>query len=136
MIIENAVINKPEDKVTFEIIECAMNVHSCLGCGFDEDIYIEALDKEMKNTCLTFERQIELPVYYGESEIGKKKIDFLVDKELLVEVKALSDLNEDNLMHGLKYLNVLRLHKGILINFGSKNLEVKKIRNPVYLKFQ
>ena len=80
---------KIEDELTYKIIGCAMKVHSTLGNGFLEVIYQRALAIEMRKTAIAFSRELEIPIFYGAEEIGKRRVDFLVEGEVLVELKAL-----------------------------------------------
>lgn len=122
--------NEIQDEVTYKIIGCAMNVHSVLGNGFQEVIYQRALAIAMKREGLIFEREVEMPVFYDNVNIGSRRVDFLVDKEVLVELKALVQLEDVHLAQGLNYLVAYKLDKGILLNFGGRSLEVKRLRHP------
>lgn len=121
---------KIEDGLTFKIIGCAMRVHSTLGNGFQEVIYQRALAIEMSKQGLQFSRELEVPIYYEEQQIGTRRVDFMVEDKVLVELKALIALEDVHLAQGLNYLVAYKLDKGLLINFGSKSLEVKRLRHP------
>ena len=122
---------KIEDELTYKIIGCAMRVHSFLGNGFQEVIYQRALAIEMKKKDLFFVRELEMPIYYNGEEIGGRRVDFLVEDEVLVELKALTVMEDVHLAQGLNYLTAYKLNKGLLINFGAKSLEVKRLRHPL-----
>jgi len=115
--------------ITQRIIGCAMRVHSALGCGFPEIIYQRAIGIEMKDERLNFEGEKVIPVYYKNHQIGTRRVDFLVEKVVSVELKAISDLNDSNLNQGLNYLEAFNLEVGLLLNFGSKSLQFKRLIN-------
>lgn len=121
---------KIEDELTYKIIGCAMKVHAFLGNGFQEVIYQRALAIEMEKAGLGFARELEIPIYYDNIEIGSRRVDFLVKDEVMVELKALIMLEDVHLAQGLNYLTAYKLDKGLLINFGAKSLEVKRLRHP------
>jgi GxxExxY protein len=121
---------KIDDPVTYKIIGCAMKVHSTLGNGFQEVIYQRALAIEFRNNELIFEREIEVPIYYGDEHIGTRRVDFLVENSVMVELKAITQIDDVHLAQGLNYLVAYKLEKGLLINFGAKSLEVKRLRHP------
>src|ERR1700744_1002149 len=89
---------------TSTIIGCAMKVHATLGNGFQEVIYQRALTIEMKKADLNFSRELEMPIFYDKEEIGGRRVDFLVENEVLVELKALVALEDVHLAQGLNYL--------------------------------
>ena len=106
-----------------------MRVHSALGCGFPEIIYQRAMDIEMKDEGLRFEGEKVIPVYYKNHKIGTRRVDFLVEEVVSVELKAISELNDSNLNQGLNYLEAFNLEVGLLLNFGSKSLQFKRLIN-------
>ncbi|MEZ4525681.1 MAG: GxxExxY protein [Desulfobacterales bacterium] len=117
------------DDITGKIIRCAMTVHSTLGNGFQEVIYQRALAIEMKLNNLQFEREKELPVYYRNQEIGSRRADFFVENCIMVELKALLKLEEAHLAQAKNYLEAFQMEVGLLINFGAKSLEFKRVHN-------
>lgn len=121
---------KIHDDLTYQIIGCAMKVHSFFGCGFQEIIYQRALAIEFRKTGLDFSRELDMPIYYGGEKIGGRRIDFLVAEKILVELKAVIKMEDAHLAQGLNYLVAYKLEKGLLINFGSKSLEVKRLLHP------
>lgn len=121
---------KIEDELTFKIIGCAMKVHNHLGNGFQEVIYQRALEIEFRNANIQYARELEMPIVYEEQEIGTRRVDFLVENEVLVELKALTKMEDVHLAQGLNYLVAYKLDKGLLINFGAQSLEVKRLRHP------
>jgi|ERR1035437_4658015 GxxExxY protein len=119
-----------KDDLTYKIIGCAMKVHNTLGNGFQEVIYQRALAIELTKANLSFNRELEMPIYYEGEEIGKRRVDFLVESEVMVELKALVKMEDVHLAQGLNYLVAYSLDKGLLINFGAQSLEVKRLRHP------
>ena len=122
---------KIEDDLTYKIIGCAMKVHSTLGNGFQVVIYQRALAIEMRNANLSFSRELEMQIFYNGEDIGTRRVDFLVENEVLVELKSLVALEDVHLAQGLNYLVAYKLEKGLLINFGAKSLEIKRLRHPL-----
>lgn len=102
--------------------------------GFQEVIYQRALAIEFGKINLNYQRELEMPIYYYEQEIGSRRVDFLVEDEVLVELKALTKIEDAHIAQGLNYLVAYKLDKGLLINFGAKSLEVKRLRHPKYKK--
>ena len=119
-----------KDDLTYKIIGCAMKVHSVLGNGFQEIIYQRALAIEMEKEGIIFHRELEMPIFYDNERIGSRRVDFLVDEKVMVELKALVHLEDVHLAQGLNYLIAYKLDKGLLINFGGRSLEVKRLRHP------
>jgi GxxExxY protein len=106
-----------------------MKVHSTLGSGFPEVIYQRALVIEMKNHGLEFDREMEMDIYYEGIHIGKRRVDFFVEKTIMVEIKAVSRLDDGHLAQAMNYCQAYNLPIGLLINFGSKSLEFKRVYN-------
>lgn len=126
---------KPEYKyseLTGSIIGCAMEVHKILGNGFQEVIYQRALAIEFTSKNIRFEREFEMPIHYKENHIGTRKVDFLVEDKISVELKALIKTEEAHLAQAINYLEAYNLEIGLLINFGAKSLEFKRLLNSKY----
>ncbi len=119
-------------EITEAIIGCAMKVHSSLGKGFPEVIYQRAFKIELNKTGLLIEREIEQPVYYDEQVVGKRRVDFLINKTILVETKAKSELDNSCINQILNYIEAFNLEVGLLINFGKDRLEFKRYTNNKY----
>ena len=118
--------------VTGKIIGCALEVHKIIGNGFPEVIYQRALAKEMNLQGLTFAREFEIPIFYKEEQIGTRRVDFFVENAVSVELKAIIKLEDVHLAQAINYLEVYNLEIGLLINFGSKSLEFKRLINSKY----
>jgi GxxExxY protein len=114
--------------ITEKIIGAAFEVHSFLGNGFQEVIYQRALAWEMRQKGLEFAREIEQDIYYKDlpEPIGTRRADFVVEGKVLVELKAVTNLEEVHWAQVLNYLKAYRLEVGLLINFGSKSLTFKR----------
>ncbi len=115
--------------ITGRIIGAAMKVHSKLGNGFQEKIYQKALEIEMRNDALDFEREFAIPIIYDGIEIGSRRVDFLVESVVMVELKALTKLEPVHLAQAINYLEAYNLEVGLLTNFGAKSLEFRRIIN-------
>ena len=116
-----------DDDLTYKIIGCAMKVHKTLGNGFQEVIYQRCLAIEFEKAGLKFAREQEMPIFYEGIEVGTRRADFLVENEVMLELKALIKLEDVHLAQGLNYLTAYNYDKGLLINFGSTSLEVKRL---------
>jgi len=119
---------KYED-LTRKIIGCAMKVHSTLGNGFQEVIYQRAMCIEMDKLSLSFQREMEMTIYYEGIDIGTRRVDFFVEEVKMVELKALIKLEDVHLAQAMNYCQAYNLPIGLLINFGSKSLEFKRVYN-------
>lgn len=117
------------EELTHKIIGCAMKVHSTLGNGFQEVIYQRALAIEMKKQELSFEREMEMEIYYDDVAIGNRRVDFFVEGTIMVELKALIKLEDVHLAQAMNYCQAYNLPIGLLINFGAKSMEFKRVYN-------
>ena len=116
-------------ELTAKVIGCAMTVHSALGNGFQEVIYQRALEIEMADGGLAFSREHEMAAYYKDRQIGSRRVDFLVDDAVSVELKAITRLEDIHLAQAINYLEAYDLEVGLLINFGGRSLEFKRVAN-------
>ena len=119
-------------ELTGKIIGCCMEVHSLIGNGFQEVIYQRALRNEMMLRNLNFSREFEMPVFYKGEQIGTRRVDFLVEGIISVELKALIKLEDVHYAQAINYLEAYNLEIGLLINFGSRNLEFRRLANSKY----
>jgi len=119
-------------QLTGKIIACAMEVHQILGNGFQEVIYQRALEMEMNLQGLSFTREHEMPIYYKNKQIGTRRVDFLVEDVISVEIKAVINLEDVHLAQAINYLEAYNLDIGLLINFGSKSLTFKRLANSKF----
>ena len=123
------------EELTHNIIGCAMRVHSALGNGFQEVIYQRAMEIEMADNGISFSREYEMPVYYKNQQIGTRRVDFLVESYISVELKASVKLEDVHLAQAINYLEAYDLEVGLLINFGAKSLVFKRLRNKKFKLF-
>ena len=115
--------------ITEKILRSAMNVHSILGNGFQEVIYQRALEIEFRSSGIDFGREVSMPVFYKGELIGERRVDFLIEGKICVELKALIQLENVHLAQGKNYLEAFNIEIGLLINFGAKSLEWKRLYN-------
>jgi GxxExxY protein len=120
------------EEITFKIIGCAMKVHNTMGNGFQEVIYQRCLAMELSRAGLGYEREKEQSIYYNGIEVGSRRADFIVEGKIVVELKALIDLEDVHLSQAKNYVVAYNLPSGLLINFGAKSLQYKKIYNSKY----
>jgi GxxExxY protein len=112
--------------VTGKIIKCAQKVHRTLGNGFQEVIYQRSLAIEFEKEGLKFEREKEMDIFYEEQLVGTRRVDFLVDRDVMVELKAITKLEDVNIAQLINYIEAYKVKLGLLINFGARSLEVKR----------
>lgn len=115
--------------ITEKIIGCAMKVHSKLGNGFQEVIYQRALAIELAEADLDFTREQEMEIFYKDQRIGTRRVDFFVEGRVLVELKALIQLEDVHLAQAINYLEAFDMEVGLLINFGARSLQFKRLSN-------
>lgn len=118
--------------ITEKIIKCAFKVHNTLGNGFQEIIYQRALEIEFRNEAIEHSREFEMPIYYEGFQIGTRRVDFLVNGFISVELKALIELESVHLAQAMNYLEAYNLEIGLLINFGTNSLEFKRLTNKKF----
>lgn len=119
-------------ELTANIIKCAMTVHSTLGNGFQEVIYQRALEIEMNLAGIEFKREFEMPIFYRSEQIGTRRVDFLVENKISVELKALTNLEDVHFAQAINYLEAYNLEIGLLINFGERSLVFKRLTNKKF----
>ena len=127
-------VNLKYKNITEKIIGAAFEVHKFLGNGFQEAIYQRAVAYEFARENLYFERELERDIYYKDlpKPIGNRRVDFLVEKKVLVELKAITQLDDIHLAQAINYLEAFKLEVGLLINFGSKKLQFKRLMKNEY----
>lgn len=117
------------DQLTYKINGCAMKVHRTLGNGFQEVIYQRCLAIEFKRAGLQFDRELEQPIFYEDMVVGGRRADFVVKDSVIVEIKAVINLEDVHLAQVMNYVVAYKKPIGLLINFGAKSLQFKKIYN-------
>jgi len=121
----------PESELTGKIIGCCMEVHRILGNGFQEVIYQRALAVEMNQQKISYSREHEMEIFYKGENIGTRRVDFFVEGKIMVELKAIIQLEDVHLAQAINYLEAYKMSVGLLINFGSRSLEFKRVMKPV-----
>ena len=117
------------EDLTYKIIGCAMEVHKHLGNGFQEVVYQRALAIEMQMQGIDFSREHEMPLQYKGFSIGTRRVDFFVENKIMVEIKAIINLEDVHLAQAMNYVEAYNLEIGLLINFGAKSLQHKRVHN-------
>jgi GxxExxY protein len=120
------------NELTYKINGCAMKVHNTLGNGFQEVIYQRCLAIEFRKANLVFEREKEHVIFYEGEDVGTRRADFIVEGQVMVELKALITLEDVHLAQAKNYVVAYDLPIGLLINFGGISLQFKKVFNPKY----
>jgi GxxExxY protein len=123
------------DQITYKIIGASMKVHNTLGNGFQEVIYQRCLAIELRRSELEFVREQEQTIFYDGIKVGTRRADFIVESKVIIELKAVINLEDAHLAQAKNYLVAYDFEVGLLINFGSTSLQYKKIfnslKNPV-----
>ncbi len=109
-----------------------MEVHRIMKSGFQEVIYQRALSVELTNNGIKHEREYEMPIFYKGVQIGTRRVDFFIEGTFSVEIKAIAALDDTHLAQGKNYLEAYNLSTGLLLNFGSSSLQVKRLFNQKY----
>lgn len=120
------------DEITYKINGCAMKVPNTLGNGFQEVIHQRCLAIELERAGLSFGSEIEQTIFYGGIEVGTRRADFVVENQVVVELKALINLEDVHLAQAKNYVVAYDFSIGLLINFGANSLQYKKIYTPKY----
>ena len=120
----------PESELTGKIIGCCMEVHKILGNGFQEIIYQRALAVEMNLHKINYSREHEMEIFYKTESIGTRRVDFFVEGKIMVEIKAIIHLEDVHLAQAINYLEAYNMDIGLLINFGARSLEFKRVMKP------
>ena len=116
-------------ELTHNIIGAAVEVHKTLGNGFQEVIYQRALAIEMADRNIGFSREQEMNIQYKGHAIGTRRVDFFVEDKIMVEIKAIINLEDVHLAQAMNYVEVYDLEIGLLINFGAKSLQFRRVHN-------
>ena len=119
------------DEITYKIIGAAMKVHNTLGNGFQEVIYQRCLAIELERAGLGFGREVDQTIFYESIEVGARRADFIVEDKVIVELKAVINLEDVHLAQAKNYVVAYDFEVGLLINFGATSLQYKKVFHPV-----
>jgi len=117
------------NKLSNRIIGCAIKVHRSLGSGFREGIYSRALAYELEKNTISFARERSVKISYEGLPLGEHRLDFLIENELILEIKAAPEINSFHIAQILSYLKVSDKRLGLLLNFSGPTLQIKRIAN-------
>lgn len=117
------------NELTHKIIGCAMEVHNHLGNGFQEVVYQRALSIELNMQGIEHTREQEMPLHYKGYDIGTRRVDFFVEGKVMVEIKAIEKLEDVHKAQAINYCEAYNIADGLLINFGGKSLDFKRVYN-------
>lgn len=118
-----------EQKLSYRIIGCAMRVHSELGPGYQEKIYHRALEIEFRHSDISFESEKEMDIYYKSQPVGSRRADFFLEQQVMLEIKALREISDADMIELNNYTKIVKMPFGLLINFGGPSLQYKKVFN-------
>lgn len=118
-----------QEELTHKIIGCAMEVHKQLGNGFQEVVYQRALSIELNLNQIQHQREMEMPLQYKGFPIGTRRVDFFIENQIMLEIKAITQLEDVHLAQAMNYLEAYQMEIGLLINFGAKSLQFKRVHN-------
>ena len=114
----------------YELVGICMEVHNELGSGLLEIIYKEAIEWELDDRIIHYEREKEYPVYYKKHLLRKKfNADFVVYNSIILEVKAKESISNEDIAQTINYLKLSGCRLGLIVNFGRSKLEVKRLAN-------
>jgi GxxExxY protein len=117
------------NELTDKIIGCAMEVHKQLGNGFQEVVYQRALSIELNMQGVEHVREQEMPLFYKGYDIGTRRVDFFIEGKVMVEIKVLEKLEDVHKAQAINYCEAYNIADGLLINFGGKSLDFKRVYN-------
>lgn len=120
--------------ITEKVIGICMKIHSEIGNGFQEVIYQRAIQIELAHAGIPFEREYPMPVYYHNHHVGNRRVDFLINKVVSLEIKAIANLESQQLAQAKNYLEAYNIEVGLLINFGARSLQFKRLINRKYVR--
>lgn len=128
---ENRMTDSELNQLTDKIIGIAISIHKKLGAGFAEKIYQRVMYLELKKSGLRLEREYKITVYWNKNIVGYHLVDFLIDNTVIVEIKATGETQEIHKYQLLSYLKAANKHLGLLLNFGSGTLGIKRVVNKL-----
>jgi len=117
------------NELTHKIIGCAMEVHRFMGNGYQEVVYQRALSIELGIQGIEHVREKEMPLQYKGCDVGTRRVDFFVEEKVMVEIKAIEKLEEVHKAQAINYCESYNIADGLLINFGGKSLDFKRVYN-------
>lgn len=117
------------NNLTHRVIGCAMEVHNQLGNGFQEVVYQRSLSIELNLNAITHERELEMPLLYKGHNVGTRRVDFFVENCIMVEIKAIEQLEGVHKAQAINYYEAYQIADGLLINFGAQSLQFHRVYN-------
>ncbi|MEI6436376.1 MAG: GxxExxY protein [Bacteroidota bacterium] len=120
------------DQITYKVNGCAMKVHNTLGNGFQEKIYQRCMAIELGRASLKYRREVSQKIYYDGIDVGTRRADFIVEGCIIVELKAVINLENVHLAQAKNYVVAYDFPIGLLINFGATSLQFNKVFNKKY----
>jgi GxxExxY protein len=118
-----------QNEVTQKIIGCAIKVHGKMKSGYVEAVYQKCLAIGFRKVGLDFQQEVDVPIYYDKTVVGRRRVDFIIENEIIVEIKAITTLENHHQAQAINYLETHQLQVGLLINFGSKSLQFRRLVN-------
>ena len=115
------------EDITYKVREALFNVYNSLGYGHKEEVYQNALKKEFSDLSIPFEKEVYLPVFYKDEPVGNYRADFVIDKKIIIELKAVPFMPKSYENQLINYLKSTGYLLGLLINFGSHTLIIKRL---------
>jgi len=122
------------NELTHKIIGCAMEVHNTIGNGFQEIVYQRSLAIEMSLRGVSFEQEKEMNILYKGEYVGGRRVDFFVEEQVMLEIKAVEKIEDVHKNQAINYLEMYNIADGLLINFGASSLEFKRVYNKKLIK--
>jgi GxxExxY protein len=122
------------NQLTHKIIGCAMEVHNTIGNGFQEIVYQRSLAIEMSLLGISFEQEKEMNILYKGEYVGGRRVDFFVEEQVMLEIKAVEKIEDVHKNQAINYLEMYNIADGLLINFGASSLEFKRVYNKKLIK--
>jgi len=124
------------EELTRRVIGVAMEVHKHLGNGFQEVVYQRALEHELTLKNVLHARELDMPLFYKGLQVGTRRADFVIENKIIVEIKALTDLEDVHLAQIINYLEAYNYEIGLLINFGTRSLQFKRAYNTKHADYK
>ena len=115
------------ESISGDILGAAVEVHRALGPGYHESVYEAALGVELQLRGIPHVRQHEIVLHYKDREVGRHRLDLVAGGEIVVEVKAVTELNDVHLAQTLAYLKSSKIPVGLILNFGRATLESRRV---------
>lgn len=116
-----------ENAITERVIGCAFKVHNALGCGHKEKVYENAMTVLFRRESLPYGQKIPYAVTFMDEHVGLYEADLVVMERVIVELKAIKQIEEEHVGQCLNYLKAAKLRVGLVLNFGKQKLEIRRV---------